>query len=282
MFKDLDAKKKRVNKRKNPQLLEGLVSVPDGMYEKCPSCEETIEMGLLQEGLWVCPLCDHHFRIHCASRIKIIFDSFKVFNHSMTTKDPLQFPGYNKKLEMLSEYTGVYDAVVCGEAKIGDSELIAVIMDPNFMIGSMGTVVGEKITRAFEKATKQIKPIVIFTASGGARMQEGIMSLMQMAKTSSAIALFNEKKGLYISVLCDPTTGGVTASFAMLGDIIIAEPKALIGFAGPRVIEQTIQTQLPEGFQSSEFLLEKGFVDKIVPRAQLKESLASILSLHGY
>lgn len=282
MFKDLDAKKKRVNKRKNPQLLEGLVSVPDGMYEKCPSCEETIEMGLLQEGLWVCPLCDHHFRIHCASRIKIIFDSFKVFNHSMTTKDPLQFPGYNKKLEMLSEYTGVYDAVVCGEAKIGDSELIAVIMDPNFMIGSMGTVVGEKITRAFEKATKQKKPIVIFTASGGARMQEGIMSLMQMAKTSSAIALFNEKKGLYISVLCDPTTGGVTASFAMLGDIIIAEPKALIGFAGPRVIEQTIQTQLPEGFQSSEFLLEKGFVDKIVPRAQLKESLASILSLHGY
>ena len=282
MFKDLDAKKKRVNKRKNPQLLEGLVSVPDGMYEKCPSCEETIEMGLLQEGLWVCPLCDHHFRIHCASRIKIIFDSFKVFNHSMTTKDPLQFPGYNKKLEMLSEYTGVYDAVVCGEAKIGDSELIAVIMDPNFMIGSMGTVVGEKITRAFEKATKQKKPIVIFTASGGARMQEGIMSLMQMAKTSSAIALFNEKKGLYISVLCDPTTGGVTASFAMLGDIIIAEPKALIGFAGPRVIEQTIQTQLPEGFQSSEFLLEKGFVDKIVPRGQLKESLASILSLHGY
>ena len=282
MFKDLDAKKKRVNKRKNPQLLEGLVSVPDGMYEKCPSCEETIEMGLLQEGLWVCPLCDHHFRIHCASRIKIIFDSFKVFNHSMTTKDPLQFPGYNKKLEMLSEYTGVYDAVVCGEAKIGDSELIAVIMDPNFMIGSMGTVVGEKITRAFEKATKQKKPIVIFTASGGARMQEGIMSLMQMAKTSSAIALFNEKKGVYISVLCDPTTGGVTASFAMLGDIIIAEPKALIGFAGPRVIEQTIQTQLPEGFQSSEFLLEKGFVDKIVPRAQLKESLASILSLHGY
>lgn len=282
MFKDLDAKKKRVNKRKNPQLLEGLVSVPDGMYEKCPSCEETIEMGLLQEGLWVCPLCDHHFRIHCASRIKIIFDSFKVFNHSMTTKDPLQFPGYTKKLELLSEYTGVYDAVVCGEAKIGDSELIAVIMDPNFMIGSMGTVVGEKITRAFEKATKQKKPIVIFTASGGARMQEGIMSLMQMAKTSSAIALFNEKKGLYISVLCDPTTGGVTASFAMLGDIIIAEPKALIGFAGPRVIEQTIQTQLPEGFQSSEFLLEKGFVDKIVPRAQLKESLASILSLHGY
>ncbi len=282
MFKDLDAKKKRVNKRKNPQLLEGLVSVPDGMYEKCPSCEETIEMGLLKEELWVCPLCDHHFRIHCASRIKIIFDSFKVFNHSMTTKDPLQFPGYNKKLEMLSEYTGVYDAVVCGEAKIGDSELIAVIMDPNFMIGSMGTVVGEKITRAFEKATKQKKPIVIFTASGGARMQEGIMSLMQMAKTSSAIALFNEKKGLYISVLCDPTTGGVTASFAMLGDIIIAEPKALIGFAGPRVIEQTIQTQLPEGFQSSEFLLEKGFVDKIVPRAQLKESLASILSLHGY
>lgn len=281
MFKDLDAKKRRVNLRRNPQLLEGLVSVPDGMYEKCPQCEQLIELKKLQEAVWVCPECDHHFRIHCASRVKILFDSFKVFNHSMKSLDPLSFPGYQEKLEQLSDYTGVYDAVVCGEARIGKSRVIAVIMDPNFLMGSMGSVVGEKITRAFERATKQKKPIIIFTASGGARMQEGIISLMQMAKTSGAIAKFNDKNGLYISVLTDPTTGGVTASFAMLADIILAEPKALIAFAGPRVIKQTIQTDLPEGFQSAEFLLEKGFVDKIVPRSQLKDTLTSLLELHG-
>ena len=282
MFKNLDAKKSRVNKRREAPTLEGLVSVPDGMYEKCPSCDEMIELALLQDSLWVCPKCDHHFRIHCASRAKLLFDSFNVFGHTLSTQDPLDFPGYRNKLSKLSDYTGVYDAVVCGEAKIGDSEVVTVIMDPNFMMGSMGSVVGEKITLAFERATKQKKPVIIFTASGGARMQEGIVSLMQMAKTAGAIAKFNEKNGLYISVLCDPTTGGVTASFAMLADIVIAEPKALIGFAGPRVIEQTIQTQLPEGFQSSEFLLEKGFVDKIVPRSDLKTSLASMLHLHGY
>lgn len=281
MFKDLDAKKERVNRKRNPQLLEGLISVPDGMYEKCPECEQLIELKKLQEALWVCPTCTHHFRIHCASRVKVLFDSFKVFNHRIMTKDPLSFPGYQDKLNYLSDYTGVYDAVVCGEARIGKQELIAVIMDPNFLMGSMGSVVGEKITRAFEKATKQKKPIVIFTASGGARMQEGIISLMQMAKTSGAIAKFNQKNGLYISVLTDPTTGGVTASFAMLADIVLAEPKALIGFAGPRVIKQTLQTDLPEGFQSAEFLLEKGFIDKIVPRVDLRLTLAKLLELHG-
>ncbi len=282
MFKDLNAKKRRVDKKKKPELLEGLISVPDGMYEKCPSCETLIELEKLQEAMWVCHNCDHHFRIHCASRARLVFDTFKVFNHRMTTLDPLRFPGYMNKIEKLQEHSGLYDALVCAEASIEGKDCIAVIMDPNFLMGSMGSVLGEKITLAFERATKQKKPVIIFTASGGARMQEGIVSLMQMAKTSSAIAQFNEKNGLYISVLCDPTTGGVTASFAMLADIVLAEPKALIGFAGPRVIEQTIQTQLPEGFQSSEFLLEKGFVDKIVPRSDLKASLSNILGLHGY
>lgn len=280
MFKDLDAKKRRVDKKKDPQLLEGLVSVPDGMYEKCPKCNNLVELSLLQELLWVCSECNHHFRIHCASRIRLVFDTFRVFNHRVSSLDPLNFPGYLDKLETLKDYSGVYDAVVCAEASIGNQEIIAVLMDPHFMMGSMGTVVGEKITRAFERATKQKKPVVIFTASGGARMQEGIVSLMQMAKTSSAIAKFNDKKGLYISVLTDPTTGGVTASFAMLADIILAEPNALIGFAGPRVIQQTIQSELPEGFQSSEFLLEKGFIDAIVPRASLRKTLHKILEMH--
>lgn len=281
MFKDLDAKKQRVNKTRNPQLLEGLISVPDGMYEKCPKCGQLIQLENLQELLWVCDSCSHHFRIHCASRIRLMFDSFKVFHHRMSTLDPLNFPNYKDKVEQLKEYSGVYDAVVCGEAKIGDQEFITVIMDPHFMMGSMGSVVGEKIALAFERATKQKKPIVVFTASGGARMQEGIISLMQMAKTSGAVSKFNEKKGLYISVLTDPTTGGVTASFAMLADIVLAEPGALIAFAGPRVIKQTIQTDLPEGFQSAEFLLEKGFVDKIVSRHKLKATLNMILEMHG-
>lgn len=280
MFKDLDAKKKRVNLKRSPELLEGLVSVPDGMYEKCPKCDGLIENEVLHDNLWVCSLCQHHFRIHCASRVKIIFDTFKVFNHRISSLDPLEFPNYKEKLKQLNDYTGMYDAVVCGEASLNGIDVIAVVMDPNFLMGSMGSVVGEKITRAFERATKQKKPIIIFTASGGARMQEGIISLMQMAKTAGAIAKFNEKNGLYISVLTDPTTGGVTASFATLGDIVLAEPNALIGFAGPRVIKQTIQTDLPEGFQSAEFLLEKGFIDKIVPRNELKETLGQILKLH--
>lgn len=281
MFKNLDAKKQRVNKTRNPQLLEGLISVPDGMYEKCPQCDYLIQLEDLQESMWVCKNCAHHFRIHCASRMRLMFDSFKVFHHRMSTLDPLNFPDYMDKVEQIKEYSGVYDAVVCGEARIGDQEFITVIMDPHFMMGSMGSVVGEKITRAFERATKQKKPIVIFTASGGARMQEGIISLMQMAKTSGAIAKFNEKKGLYISVLTDPTTGGVTASFAMLADIVIAEPGALIAFAGPRVIKQTIQADLPEGFQSAEFLLDKGFIDKIVNRKDLKSTLNMLLEMHG-
>lgn len=280
MFKDLESKKKKVNESKGIVSLEGLVSVPDGMYEKCPECETMLPLNELQNNAWVCASCDHHFRIHVATRASIHFDEFKVFNHRMKSMNPLDFPGYKDKLLGLLDYTGMYDAVVCGEAKIEEQEVIAVLMDPSFMMGSMGSVVGEKITLAFERAIKQKKPIIIFTASGGARMQEGMVSLMQMAKTSSAVATFDETGGLYISVLCDPTTGGVTASFAMLGDIILAEPGALIAFAGPRVIKQTIQADLPKGFQRSEYLLNAGFIDKIVSRHNLKKTLVKILEMH--
>lgn len=280
MFKDLEAKKQKVNESKGIESLKGLVTIPDGMYEKCQSCEKSIPLDDLRTNAWVCPNCDFHFRIHVASRAKLHFDEFKVFHHRMKTIDPLDFPGYKEKVEGLLDYTGMYDAVVCGEAKIDDHEVIAILMDPSFMMGSMGAVVGEKITRAFERALKQNKPVIAFTASGGARMQEGMVSLMQMAKTSAAVSQFDEAGGLYISVLCDPTTGGVTASFAMLGDIIVAEPRALIAFAGPRVIKQTIQSELPEGFQQSEYLLEAGFIDKIIPRKSIKKDLSRILSMH--
>ncbi|HZJ87405.1 MAG TPA: acetyl-CoA carboxylase carboxyltransferase subunit beta, partial [Erysipelothrix sp.] len=213
-------------------------------------------------------------------RAQLIFDKFEVFNHIIKSINPLNFEGYDQKLEGLSETLGVYDAVVCAEAKINDKSVIAIIMDPDFMMGSMGSVVGEKITRAFERATKQKKPVILFSTSGGARMQEGIISLMQMAKTSGAVSKFDQAGGLYISVLTDPTTGGVTASFASLGDIILAEPGALIGFAGPRVIKETIQQDLPEGFQKAEFMLEKGFVDKIVHRHELKKTLYLLLEYH--
>lgn len=280
MFKDLESKKKKVNESKGIVSLEGLVSIPDGMYEKCPECETTIPLNELQKNGWVCTECKHHFRIHVATRASIHFDEFKVFHHSMKSLDPLKFPGYQEKIDGLLDYTGMYDAVVTGEAKIGEHDVIAVLMDPSFMMGSMGSVVGEKVTRAFERATQQKKHIIIFTASGGARMQEGMVSLMQMAKTSSAVASFDEAGGLYISVLCDPTTGGVTASFAMLGDIILAEPGALIAFAGPRVIKQTIQADLPDGFQRSEYLMEAGFIDKIVARHEMKKTLIKILAMH--
>lgn len=256
-------------------------SIPDGLFRKCEGCQSILDSKTLRENLDVCPSCKHHHRMHIVDRACSIFDSFKVFNHRVRTVNPLDFPGYTDKLETLTKAQGVYDAVVCAEAVLDGKAVIAVIMDPSFMMGSMGSVVGEKITRSFERALKQKKPIVLFSASGGARMQEGIMSLMQMAKTSGAVGKFNQAGGFFINILTDPTTGGVTASFAMLADIILAEPGALIGFAGPRVIEQTMRKPLPEGFQSAEFLLEHGFVDKIVARSNLKETLSKLLELHG-
>lgn len=281
MFKNLKDKKSKVDAIKNPEYLSASIEVPDGMYDKCPKCEKTQLLEVIQNNRWVCPACDHHYRMHAASRVQMTFDSFRVFNHRVKSKDPLNFPGYASKLDDLNSKQGVYDAVVYGEATLGNHEVIAVIMDSNFLMGSMGTVVGEKVTRAFERGMQQKKPVIVFSASGGARMQEGMLSLMQMAKTSGAVGRFQDNGGLFINVLTDPTTGGVTASFAMLADIILAEPKALIGFAGPRVIEQTLKQPLPEGFQKSEFLLEKGFVDAIVSRHDMKQELVKILSIHG-
>ena len=215
-------------------------------------------------------------------RIKQIVDegSFEEIGADILTKDPLEFKGYMKKVELLKEKTKIEEAVKCGICRIEGEKAVIAVMDGNFLMGSMGSAVGERITLAIETAVKEKLPLVVFCVSGGARMQEGIVSLMQMAKTSSALTKLSDAGQLYISVLTDPTTGGVTASFASLGDIILAEPKALIGFAGPRVIEQTINQKLPEGFQSSEFLLEHGFIDKIVERKDMKSTIAKLIRLH--
>ncbi len=253
-----------------------------GKWVKCDDCKEILYKEEVHKNLGVCPNCGKHFRLSARRRIKQIADegSFIEIAKGIKTKDPLQFEGYIKKLELLEEKTQIEEAVTVGICKICNQETILCVMDGNFLMGSMGSAVGEKITIAIEEAIKKRLPIIIFCVSGGARMQEGIISLMQMAKTSSAIAKLNKEKLLYISVLTDPTTGGVTASFAMLGDIIIAEPDALIGFAGPRVIEQTIGQTLPEGFQKSEFLLEHGFIDMIVERSNMRDTLGKILKLH--
>ncbi|QUH25885.1 acetyl-CoA carboxylase, carboxyltransferase subunit beta [Serpentinicella alkaliphila] len=222
-------------------------------------------------------------RLGARDRINEIIDqnTFNEYDLDLKTANPLDFPEYAEKVATATEYSNESEAVITGEGKINGYNCVICVMDPNFMMGSMGSVVGEKITRAVEKAIEKRFPVIIFSASGGARMQEGIISLMQMAKTSAAIARLSEEGLLYVSVLTDPTTGGVIASFAMLGDIIIAEPGALIGFAGPRVIEQTIRQKLPEGFQRAEFLKEKGFVDKIVPRNEMKKILSKILKIHS-
>ena len=253
-----------------------------GKWVKCDSCKEIIYKDELHDNMSVCPNCGKHFRLSARRRIKQITDegTFKEIGGDILTKDPLNFKGYMKKVELLKEKTKIDEAVKCGECEIEGEKAILAVMDGNFLMGSMGQAVGERITLAIETAIKKKLPLIIFCVSGGARMQEGIVSLMQMAKTSSAIARLNEKGLLYISVLTDPTTGGVTASFASLGDIILAEPKALIGFAGPRVIEQTINQKLPEGFQSSEFLLEHGFIDKIVERKDMKHTLAELIRFH--
>jgi len=260
----------------------GTADILVGKWVKCDNCQEILYKDEVHKNLSVCPSCGKHFRISARRRINQIVDdgTFEEINENMQTLDPLEFDGYKKKLETLTEKTKINEAVTTGIGKINGNKAVLAVMDGNFMMGSMGSVVGEKITLAIEEAIKRKLPFIAFCVSGGARMQEGIISLMQMAKTSAALAKLNEKGLLYISVLTDPTTGGVTASFAMLGDIIIAEPKALIGFAGPRVIEQTIKQKLPEGFQKSEFLLEHGFIDMIVERRDMKNTLARLIELH--
>ena len=248
----------------------------------CPKCKMESGRTAVEQGAMICPACGAYFRMNARERITHTFDagSFQELDADVTSVDFLSFPGYAEKLEKARKTTGENEAVLCGTAAIGGMFCATFVMDSSFIMASMGSAVGEKITRLFEFALAQRLPVIGFTASGGARMQEGIFSLMQMAKTSAAIQRFSAKGGLYVSVLTHPTTGGVTASFASLGDITLAEPGALIGFAGPRVIEQTIGEKLPDGFQRSEFQLEHGFVDQVVPRTELKEVLTRILQLH--
>ena len=256
--------------------------IPVGMWVKCSKCKEIIYKDDLHKNFSICPSCGNHFRLSSRRRIDQIIDkdTFEEFNLDIKTTNPLEMDDYIKKLETLKEKTGLDEAVKCGIGYINSERIVICVMDSNFMMGSMGKVVGEKITYSIEKAIELKLPIVIFCASGGARMQEGIVSLMQMAKTSAAVEKLNKAGNLYISVLTDPTYGGVTASFASLGDIILAEPNAMIGFAGQRVIKQTIGEDLPEGFQTSEFLLEHGFVDKIVNRKDMKETIYRLLILN--
>ena len=250
---------------------------------RCPMCKAIDTKRSVAKNKMVCPSCGYHYRINARTRIKAICDkgSFQELEMNIQTENPLNFPGYANKIESARAASGQMEGVVCGTATIRRQPCAVFVMDPQFMMGSMGSVVGEKITRLFEYATEHDLPVVGFTASGGARMQEGILSLMQMAKTSGAVHFHSDKGGLYITVLTDPTTGGVTASFAMLGDIILSEPNALIGFAGRRVIEQTTKKKLPEDFQRAEFLQDCGFVDAIVPRTELRATLERLLKQHS-
>jgi len=257
--------------------------IPDELWVKCPVCKNVMLSSDLEDNYKVCLKCGYHFRIPARQRIEMTVDegTFQEFDADMMSSNIIDFPEYTRKLRNAKINSGENESVITGLCSIGGQKTVIAVMNSQFMMGSMGTVTGEKITRAFEYASENRLPVVIFTVSGGARMQEGILSLMQMAKTSGAVKLHSDKGLLYITVLTDPTTGGVTASFAMEGDIIISEPHALIGFAGPRVIEQTIRQKLPKDFQSAEFLLEKGFVDAVVERKNMKDTLAKLLKLHS-
>ena len=256
--------------------------VPEGLLKKCNKCGAAILTEEVKSAGYICPKCQGYFRVHAYERIRMTVDedSFEEWEKDMEFVNPLEFRGYEEKVKSLKEKTGLSEAVVTGKASIEGNPAVIAVCDGRFLMASMGQVVGEKITRAVERATKEQLPVIIFACSGGARMQEGIVSLMQMAKTAAALKRHSDAGLLYVSVLTDPTTGGVTASFAMLGDVILAEPKALIGFAGPRVIEQTIGEKLPKGFQRSEFLLEHGFIDRIVERKETRTVLGNILQMH--
>lgn len=275
----VDKIKKREN---NVNRKKSNIDIPIGQWVKCDSCKEILYKEDIRKSLNICPNCGHYFRMHVGKRLELIIDegTYKRFDLKIDTINPLELEDYPKKLNLLREKTSLEEAVACGTGKIDGEDVVICIMDSGFLMGSMGAIVGEKITYSIEKAIELKLPLIIFSVSGGARMQEGIISLMQMAKTTSAISKLDEAGLLYISVLTDPTYGGVTASFASLGDIILAEPGAMIGFAGPRVIQQTIGESLPEGFQTAEFLLEHGFIDRIVERKDMKITLANILKLH--
>jgi acetyl-CoA carboxylase carboxyl transferase subunit beta len=257
--------------------------MPEGLWTRCPGCEQMLFKKAVSENLDVCPQCDHHFRIDAGTRIKYLADeeSFAPILEDLTSSDPLNFEfrgtTYKQRLKEDETKSGSKEAIRIGKAFIKGRPVFLAVMEPNFLMGSMGSVVGEKFCIAVDKAMEEKIPLVAVCSSGGARMHEGVVSLGQMAKTSAALAKLDDAGGLYISVLTDPTTGGVTASFAMLGDVIIAEPGALIGFAGPRTIAETIKIELPEGFQTAEFMLEHGFVDMIVPRKDLRSEIARLI-----
>ncbi len=272
----------RKEKKQKKPVEEKALKVPEGLWVKCENCKEIIYKKEVSRNTNVCPKCNYHFRISSSERLESLYDNgtYEEFDNHLASVDPLEFvdsKAYKDRLSQYKEKTGMNDAVVNSKGTIGGFPVIICAMEYGFMGGSMGSVVGEKVTNAIERALEERIPLIIISCSGGARMQEGVLSLMQMAKISSALARLDQAGIPYISVLTDPTTGGVTASYAMLGDLNIAEPKALIGFAGPRVIEQTIRQKLPEGFQRSEFLLEHGMLDFVVERSQMKETLIKCL-----
>lgn len=277
MIVDKIKKRQIPNNNKNPR-----IDIPVGKWVKCENCKEILYKETVRSNLNICPNCGHYFRMHINKRLELMIDkdTYKKFDLNLETTNPLELEDYPKKLKALREKTGLQEAVACGTGKIKGEDVVICIMDSGFLMGSMGVVVGEKITYAIEQAVERRLPLIIFSVSGGARMQEGIISLMQMAKTTAALTKLDEAGLLYISVLTDPTYGGVTASFASLGDIVLAEPHAMIGFAGQRVIKQTIGEELPDGFQTAEFLLEHGFIDKIVERKDLKDTIHNLIVLH--
>lgn len=279
MLKDIFNKKRKYASIPSQ---EGKQEVPEGLMQKCPKCNKIYYRKELERNLNVCPHCDHHHQQNAFERIESLFekDSFEEWDKYMVSTNPLGFPDYEAKLEKDRQKSGLNEAVVTGKGKLGNCETAIAVMDARFRMGSMGSVVGEKIANAIEQARQEKIPFIIFTASGGARMQEGVLSLMQMTKTSVAIQRLHAEGGLMISVMTHPTTGGVSASFASLGDFNFAEPGALIGFAGRRIIEQTIREKLPDDFQTAEFLLKHGQLDGVIHRHELKNKLETILSIH--
>lgn len=275
----VDKIKKRPPTAKN---VKPKIDIPVGKWIKCDKCKEIVYKETVRENMSICPNCGAYFRMHINKRLEMIIDegSYKKFDLNIDTVNPLNLEGYEQKIKTLRTKTGIPEAVSAGVGKINGEDVVICVMDSGFLMGSMGSVVGEKITYSMEKAIELNIPFIIFCTSGGARMQEGIISLMQMAKTTSAVAKMNKAGILYISVLTDPTYGGVTASFSSIADIILAEPGAMIGFAGQRVIQQTIGQSLPEGFQTAEFLLDHGFIDKIVERQNMKKTIFDLIQFH--
>ena len=275
----VDKIKKRPPTAKN---VKPKIDIPVGKWIKCDKCKEIVYKETVRENMSICPNCGAYFRMHINKRLEMIIDegSYKKFDLNIDTVNPLNLEGYEQKIKTLRTKTGIPEAVSAGIGKINGEDVVICVMDSGFLMGSMGSVVGEKITYSMEKAIELNVPFIIFCTSGGARMQEGIISLMQMAKTTSAVAKMNKARILYISVLTDPTYGGVTASFASIADIVLAEPGVMIGFAGQRVIQQTIGQSLPEGFQTAEFLLDHGFIDKIVERQNMKKTIFDLIQFH--